>query len=70
MKADNALHELRVVYLQAINQKLSSIRKIGALDTIILTGGLLASIQSVHLGHGVLQGSPQLLELLEFLNRL
>jgi hypothetical protein len=56
VKADNALHELRVVQIQAINQKLNSIKKVSALDTIVLIGGLLASIQSVQSGAWSLAG--------------
>jgi hypothetical protein len=41
LKAENALHELNDVQIQAINQKVGQIRKSAAFDAVVLVGGLL-----------------------------
>ncbi|MBC6419808.1 MAG: hypothetical protein GDA44_14105, partial [Prochloron sp. SP5CPC1] len=46
IKAENAMHELHDIQIQAINQKIKQIRKVGVLDAVVLTGSLLASIQT------------------------
>ncbi len=46
IKAENAMHELHDIQIQAINQKIKHIRKVGVLDAVVLTGSLLASIQT------------------------
>lgn len=45
IKAENALHELNEVQIHAINQKISQIRRSAVIDSIILSGSLLAGIQ-------------------------
>jgi hypothetical protein len=46
LKAENALHELNDVQIQAINQKVVQIRKSAVFDAVILVGGLLAAVQT------------------------
>jgi hypothetical protein len=46
LKAENALHELNDVQIQAINQKVGQIRKSAAFDAVVLVGGLLAAVQT------------------------
>jgi hypothetical protein len=46
LKAENALHELYNIQIQAINTKIGQIRKSAALDAVVLVGGLLAAFQS------------------------
>jgi len=46
LKAENALHELNDVQIQAINQKVRQIRRSVALDAVVLVGGLLAAVQT------------------------
>ena len=46
IKAENAMHELHDIQIQAINQKIKHIRKVEVLDAVVLIGSLLASIQT------------------------
>jgi hypothetical protein len=46
IKAENVLHELSIVQIQAIGQKMKQIKKVRIFDAVILVGGLLASIQT------------------------
>ncbi len=46
IKAENAMHELHDIQIQAINQKIKQTRKVGVLDAVVLTGSLWASIQT------------------------
>ncbi|MGP1386190.1 MAG: hypothetical protein ACTS2F_21705 [Thainema sp.] len=57
LRAENALHELEAVQIQAIEQKIKQIRRIGILDAIVLTGGLLASIQTHSWGFAALSAA-------------
>lgn len=46
IKAENALHELSAIQIQAINQKIKQITRVRIFDAIVLSGSLLASIQT------------------------